>query len=118
MVSRSLPPLSVDPSSFAQPADLPSSPLSFLSLLSLDPLYELEQCGGCRALGSGQDCTALSGARSVGCEAGACKVYSCAPGFTIATNGTACVKNNANRGGEAASLFAQSRRSRSVRARR
>jgi hypothetical protein len=38
----------------------------------LDTATELESCGGCVSLGSGQDCTAILGAWNVGCEQGHC----------------------------------------------
>ncbi|ODN92099.1 hypothetical protein L198_05771 [Cryptococcus wingfieldii CBS 7118] len=56
----------------------------------LDSTSELQSCGGCASLGSGQDCTALPGARWMGCNSGACEVYSCKPGWARALNGTVC----------------------------
>lgn len=38
----------------------------------LDTVTELESCGGCASLGSGQDCTAIPGAWNVGCDQGRC----------------------------------------------
>ncbi|KAF9481421.1 hypothetical protein BDN70DRAFT_803632, partial [Pholiota conissans] len=52
---------------------------------------ELEACGGCPALGQGQDCTKIKGAWNVGCEQGSCLVYTCAGGFRIAADGKSCI---------------------------
>lgn len=41
----------------------------------------LERCGGCSAAEGGMDCTALPNVEAVGCDHGACKVLSCAPGY-------------------------------------
>ncbi|CED82505.1 hypothetical protein [Phaffia rhodozyma] len=50
----------------------------------LDIQAELESCGGCVSMGQGQDCTtAIPHAKSVGCEQGKCKVYSCLSGFSL-----------------------------------
>ncbi|WVQ85323.1 hypothetical protein IAT38_007488 [Cryptococcus sp. DSM 104549] len=53
---------------------------------------ELNSCGGCLALGSGQDCSLIANARATGCEAGACQVYSCFEGFVVSPDRGACVK--------------------------
>ena len=55
----------------------------------LDSLNDLQSCGGCASLGTGQDCTAIKGARWMGCNMGKCEVYSCRNGFRK-VNGTAC----------------------------
>ncbi|GAA6006243.1 hypothetical protein JCM10207_000574 [Rhodosporidiobolus poonsookiae] len=57
----------------------------------IDVQTNLEQCGGCGADGTGQDCTAIYGAESVLCEAGRCIVTSCAPGLNVNALGTACL---------------------------
>ncbi|KAL7410089.1 hypothetical protein BDY24DRAFT_186569 [Mrakia frigida] len=59
----------------------------------LNPKTELESCGGCKSLGNGQDCTAITGAKSVGCEVGKCKIYSCGLGFVPSSTGNACVRS-------------------------
>ncbi|WVQ72706.1 hypothetical protein IAR50_002266 [Cryptococcus sp. DSM 104548] len=56
----------------------------------LDSSSDLQSCGGCVSLGSGQDCTALPGARWMGCNGGVCEVYSCKRGWARAANGTVC----------------------------
>ncbi|EIW71570.1 hypothetical protein M231_07284 [Tremella mesenterica] len=53
---------------------------------------ELNSCGGCLALGSGQDCSLIPNARMTGCEAGACSVYSCYDGYVVSPDRTTCVK--------------------------
>lgn len=55
----------------------------------LDSLNYLQSCGGCAGLGTGQDCTALVGARWMGCNVGKCEVYSCRAGFRK-VNGDSC----------------------------
>lgn len=57
----------------------------------LDSTNDLQSCGGCASLGKGQDCTAIPGARFMGCQAGKCAVYSCKRGWK-AVNGTSCVR--------------------------
>jgi len=57
----------------------------------LDTATELESCGGCASLGSGQDCTAITGAWNVGCDQGHCTVYTCAGGFKRAQDGKSCI---------------------------
>ncbi|KAG7099228.1 hypothetical protein E1B28_001094 [Marasmius oreades] len=57
----------------------------------LNFLEELESCGGCVSLNQGQDCTAIKGSWSVGCEQGSCVVYNCAPGYTRSPDFTACI---------------------------
>lgn len=57
----------------------------------LDALNDLQSCGGCASLGKGQDCTAIPGARFMGCQAGKCAVYSCKRGWKN-VNGTSCVR--------------------------
>ena len=59
----------------------------------LNTLSTIESCGGCASLGQGTDCSAIEGVDSVSCRAGSCAVSSCAPGFSVAGNGTTCVKD-------------------------
>ncbi|KAF5370221.1 hypothetical protein D9615_010068 [Tricholomella constricta] len=58
----------------------------------LDTATELESCGGCTSLGSGQNCTAIPGAWNVGCEEGYCTVYTCAGGFKRSKDGKSCIQ--------------------------
>ncbi|ODN84379.1 hypothetical protein L202_00340 [Cryptococcus amylolentus CBS 6039] len=53
---------------------------------------ELNSCGGCLALGSGQDCSLISNARATGCESGSCQVYSCFEGYVVSPDRKTCVK--------------------------
>ncbi|WWC58431.1 uncharacterized protein I303_100971 [Kwoniella dejecticola CBS 10117] len=53
---------------------------------------ELNSCGGCLALGSGQDCSLIANARATGCEAGTCQVYSCFDGYVVSPDRQTCVK--------------------------
>ncbi|OWZ69153.1 hypothetical protein AYX15_00003 [Cryptococcus neoformans] len=53
---------------------------------------ELNSCGGCLALGSGQDCALIENARTTGCENGSCQVYSCFDGYVVSPDRTSCVK--------------------------
>lgn len=57
----------------------------------LDSFTDISSCGGCASLGEGQDCTAIKGAKWMGCEQGSCVVYSCRPGFKL-IDGKTCVK--------------------------
>ncbi|WVR09340.1 hypothetical protein IAU60_006406 [Kwoniella sp. DSM 27419] len=56
----------------------------------LDPMAEIQSCGGCATLGTGRDCTAIPGARWMGCNAGQCEVYSCRKGWKLRPDGSAC----------------------------
>jgi hypothetical protein len=61
------------------PAGLTSCPIAGAgpgAFECLDPKSELESCGGCTAMGQGEDCTAIGHAKSVGCEDGVCKGWS------------------------------------------
>ena len=49
----------------------------------LDSTNDIQSCGGCASLGTGQDCTAIRGARWMGCNEGKCEVYSCRAGFKL-----------------------------------
>jgi hypothetical protein len=77
------------------PAGLEACPIASLSAdyECLDTNYELESCGGCVALGKGQDCTAIKGAWNVGCEQGVCRVYTCASGYRRSADGKSCIAN-------------------------
>ena len=57
----------------------------------LDSLNDLTSCGGCTSMGTGQDCTAIKGAKWMGCNMGTCEVYSCRAGFRK-VNDTSCEK--------------------------
>lgn len=57
----------------------------------LDSLNDLQSCGGCASMGTGQDCTAIKGARWMGCNVGKCEVYSCRAGWKK-VNGNECVQ--------------------------
>lgn len=72
---------------------------------------ELESCGGCASLGSGQDCTAIPGVLNVKCKQGSCagmcylitdllpssfkssfsSVSTCLSGFKRAQDGRSCI---------------------------
>lgn len=56
----------------------------------LDPLADLQSCGGCESMGTGKDCTVIPGARWMGCNQGVCEVYSCNNGWKRNLNGTGC----------------------------
>lgn len=56
----------------------------------LDPLADLQSCGGCESMGTGKDCTVIPGARWMGCNQGVCEVYSCNNGWKRNSNGTEC----------------------------
>jgi hypothetical protein len=76
------------------PAGLEACPISSLiggSYECIDIAVELESCGGCSSLGEGQDCTAIPGAWNVGCEQGACAVYTCSAGFRRSQDGKSCI---------------------------
>ncbi|ORX37778.1 hypothetical protein BD324DRAFT_650324 [Kockovaella imperatae] len=53
---------------------------------------ELNSCGGCLALGQGQDCSLIENAKATGCEDGHCQVYSCFDGYVVASDRQSCVK--------------------------
>ncbi|EAL19717.1 hypothetical protein CNBG3450 [Cryptococcus deneoformans B-3501A] len=56
----------------------------------LDPLADLQSCGGCESMGTGKDCTVIPGAKWMGCNQGVCEVYSCNNGWKKSANGTEC----------------------------
>lgn len=49
----------------------------------LDSQSDLQSCGGCASMGTGEDCTAIPGARWMGCRVGKCEVYSCKAGWKL-----------------------------------
>jgi len=54
----------------------------------IDTQTELTSCGGCESLNEGENCLAIEGADTVGCEKGQCRVFSALPGYVInETNG-------------------------------
>jgi hypothetical protein len=57
----------------------------------VDTKADLESCGGCVSAGEGQDCSEIEGAWNVGCEKGACIIYSCAAGYRRAYDGKSCI---------------------------
>ncbi|KAI0793495.1 hypothetical protein C8Q75DRAFT_731202 [Abortiporus biennis] len=79
------------------PNKLSACPIAGLSGLTgdyecLDVQTELTSCGGCASTGAGQDCSTIPGAWNVACEAGACKVYTCAQGYKKSNDGKTCVQ--------------------------
>ncbi|KAI0033170.1 hypothetical protein K488DRAFT_34336, partial [Vararia minispora EC-137] len=58
----------------------------------VDTQHELQSCGGCASVRSQYDCTTIEGSWNVGCENGACKVYSCQAGYRLARDGASCEK--------------------------
>lgn len=58
----------------------------------LDTSQSLESCGGCASTGEGQDCSKIRGAVGVGCDSGACVVFSCLAGWRPNLTGTRCVR--------------------------
>ncbi|KAK4686156.1 hypothetical protein P7C73_g3967, partial [Tremellales sp. Uapishka_1] len=55
------------------------------------PDEDLYSCGGCSTMSTGEDCTSISSAQSVSCEAGACRVHSCEYGYGPSTDGKSCI---------------------------
>ena len=64
----------------------------------IDTTQALDSCGGCASTGEGVDCTKIRGARSVGCENSACRVFSCQAGFKPSPRGDKCVRARASAG--------------------
>ncbi|WWC63610.1 uncharacterized protein I303_106215 [Kwoniella dejecticola CBS 10117] len=58
----------------------------------INPLEDLQSCGGCASMGAGQDCSAIPGAKWMGCNTGKCQVYSCKKGWKLNGDGTACLR--------------------------
>ncbi|WWC90392.1 uncharacterized protein L201_005326 [Kwoniella dendrophila CBS 6074] len=56
----------------------------------LNPLEDLQSCGGCSSLNTGKDCTTIPGAKWMGCNLGQCQVYSCKKGWKLNQDGSAC----------------------------
>lgn len=56
----------------------------------VDTLSDLDNCGGCATLGEGQNCNAIPGVWNVGCEQSACKIYTCADGYTLSQDEQSC----------------------------
>lgn len=57
----------------------------------IDPLADLQSCGGCASMGTGVDCTLMEGARWMGCNVGKCEIYSCKSGYVRSKDGSKCV---------------------------
>ncbi|TNY17155.1 protein priA [Rhodotorula diobovata] len=68
----------------------------------------LDSCGGCASTGEGVDCTKIRGAAGVGCEQGACIVFSCQAGWRPALSGNKCVRARASHNSSAAAAAAAS----------
>lgn len=49
----------------------------------IDVKTEITSCGGCTSNNEGENCLAIEGADEVGCESGACRVFSCRNGFKL-----------------------------------
>lgn len=49
----------------------------------IDIQTEITSCGGCESLNEGENCLAIEGADTVGCELGQCRVFSALPGYEI-----------------------------------
>lgn len=75
------------------PGKLEACPFSSLSkdFECIDPNSDIESCGGCPALGKGQDCTAIVGAWNVGCNEGVCEINSCAHGYKLSSDRKSCI---------------------------
>lgn len=58
----------------------------------VDPLEDLNSCGGCASTGEGQNCAAIANTRSVGCVSGGCQVYTCAPGYDVSFDQKTCIQ--------------------------
>jgi hypothetical protein len=76
------------------PTDLDACPIPGLTSSDyecVDTKADLESCGGCTSTGDGKDCSALEGVWNVGCEKGACIIYTCAAGYRRAHDGKSCI---------------------------
>ncbi|KDE03139.1 hypothetical protein MVLG_06336 [Microbotryum lychnidis-dioicae p1A1 Lamole] len=62
----------------------------------LDTRQALDSCGGCASTGEGQDCTKIRGAVGVGCDAGACVVFSCQSGWKPNLAASKCVRSHSH----------------------
>ncbi|WWC71279.1 uncharacterized protein I206_105232 [Kwoniella pini CBS 10737] len=58
----------------------------------INPLEDLQSCGGCTSMGTGKDCSIIPGAKFMGCNIGKCQVYSCKKGWKLNQDGTACLR--------------------------
>ncbi|WRT68711.1 uncharacterized protein IL334_005691 [Kwoniella shivajii] len=56
----------------------------------INPLEDLQSCGGCSSLSTGVDCTSIPGAKFMGCNIGKCQIYSCKKGWKLNQDGSAC----------------------------
>ncbi|WWD19347.1 hypothetical protein CI109_103806 [Kwoniella shandongensis] len=83
---------SLCPSGFAA-CPIPGAAANSGSYECLDAMTDLQSCGGCASMGTGVDCTAIAGARWMGCSKGQCEVFSCKKGWTRSLNGTSCERN-------------------------
>ncbi|KZV77714.1 hypothetical protein PENSPDRAFT_679253 [Peniophora sp. CONT] len=54
----------------------------------VDTAQDVQSCGGCSSVNSDFDCTAIEGSWNVGCEKGACRVYSCQAGYKLTAKNT------------------------------
>ncbi|EIN13865.1 hypothetical protein PUNSTDRAFT_95251 [Punctularia strigosozonata HHB-11173 SS5] len=89
-----------DLSTFLCPSDTHACPIdnSPMPATLLDWMYEcvdfatdLTSCGGCSALDSSRDCTAIPNALAVSCVRGGCAVQSCEPGYIPSADGKTCL---------------------------
>lgn len=60
----------------------------------IDLENDVENCGGCASLGTGQDCTQIPGAKKSTCESSQCVVLSCQPGHVLSAGKTTCTKRS------------------------
>lgn len=60
----------------------------------LDVKQEITSCGGCTTLGQGVDCSKMKGVSSSGCSDGACKIFSCQPGYQYSAVYNSCHKTH------------------------
>jgi len=78
------------------PAGLDACPILRAGDLSdyecVDPIYDLQHCGGCSMDGRGDDCMAIKGVWNVECIRARCSVLTCRPGYVPSINRRTCVK--------------------------
>jgi len=78
------------------PTGLDACPILMAGDLSdyecVDPLYDLQHCGGCSLDGRGEDCTAIQGVWNVECIRARCSVMTCMAGYVPSINRRICVK--------------------------
>ncbi|KAM6495464.1 hypothetical protein JOM56_008170 [Amanita muscaria] len=53
---------------------------------------DLDNCGGCAALGQGQICGKQAGVLTASCISGTCQTYSCRSGYTLDTTTGKCTR--------------------------